>query len=340
MKALLKENPGPGFTWAEVPMPSCKPDEVLIKVKTNGICGTDLHIYHWDDWAARTIQTPLIVGHEFMGEIVSVGEGIAHLKPKDRVSGEGHLTCGLCRNCRDGKRHLCLYVKGLGIQCNGAFAEYLCLPAVNVVKIPDDIPDNIAAILDPLGNAVHTALSFDLTGEDVLITGAGPIGLMATAIAAFVGAKRIVVSDCSDFRLKLASHMGATHTINVEKQTLTEGLNNLNLPFEFTVGLEMSGSLDAIHDQLEWVYPGGALGLLGIPSKPVTLNWDKIIFKGLTLKGIYGRKLFSTWQKMTELLEAGLAIAPIITHHFKIQDFKQAFEMPAESAGKILLHWE
>lgn len=338
MRALVKASPGPGLTLEEVAIPKIQDHEVLIKIKTTAICGTDLHIYRWDPWAAKTVPTPLIIGHEFVGEISELGNRVEHLKRFDRVSGEGHITCGFCRNCREGKRHLCSQAQGIGVQRNGAFADYLVLPAENVIKLPDTLSNDVAAILDPLGNAVHSALTFNLTGEDILITGAGPIGLMTAIIAAKEGAKRIVMTDMNAYRLNLAQQLGVI-AINIAKQTLAQGLKSMNLTPEFMVGFEMSGNSDAVHTQLDHLYPGGNMVLLGIPAKELSLDWSKIILKGLTLKGIYGRKMFETWNKMIALLESGLDVSSLITHHFEAKDFKQAFELQNGNAGKILLHW-
>lgn len=344
MKALVKLKPEKGLILQEVPKPTPKDHEVLIKIKISAICGTDLHFYDWDSFAQSIMTLPLIVGHEFMGEIVEVGKSVTHLKPGTRVSAEGHLTCGLCRNCRGSKRHLCPYAKGIGSQTNGAFAEYIAIDAFNVFEIPSNIPDEIAAICDPLGNATHTVLATDIAGEDLLITGAGPVGLMATAIAHKLGAKNIVVTDLSDLRLDLAKRVGATHALNVRNQSLEEHLQVLNRDSnfnpEFTVGYEMSGTEQATNTQINALYPGATLVLLGIHSRNSTLDFNNIIFKGLNLQGIYGRKMFETWIKMIELLESGLNVAPIITHHFEAKDFQAAFEAcKIGAAGKVLLHW-
>lgn len=340
MKALLKLKPEKGLWLQDVPLPTIQDDEVLIKIKTIALCGTDLHIYRWDGWAQKHIETPLIIGHEFIGEIAAIGKRVTHLSVGERVSGEGHITCGHCRNCREGQQHLCPNTIGIGIQRNGAFAEYLALPARNVIPIPPALSDDVATILDPLGNAVHTALKFDLVGEDVLITGAGPIGLMATAIAKQIGAKNIVVTDLNDYRLKLAKDFGATKTINIQDLSLTQILSALGKSFDFTVGLEMSGHIFAYQLMLESLSYGAHLALLGIPEQELSLDFNKIIFKGLTLKGIYGRKMFETWDKMIHLLESGLKISHVITHHFKAEAFEQAFaKIGSGEAGKIILSW-
>lgn len=342
MKALIKTRKAKGLELQEVPEPLIQDDEVLIKIKWCSICGTDLHIYEWDHVANNTISPPLIIGHEFMGEIVRVGKNVRHLKLGERVSGEGHLSCGFCRNCLTGKKHLCFNVMGIGINRNGAFAEYLALPASNVIPIPDSISDEVGTILDPLGNAVHTALAFDLVGEDVLITGVGSIGMMACAVAKFVAARHIVVTDINENHLKMAEKLGATLGINVAKHSFQEACLHSKIPFEFTVGLEMSGSQNALNTLVEALYPGGRIAMLGLFSKEEgsSTPWNNIIFKGLTLKGIYGRKMFETWHKMLALLDMGLDVSPIITHRFAIKEYEKAFELQAKGqAGKILLHW-
>lgn len=340
MEALVKTKPGPGLLLAQMPIPEIAPDEILIKIKNTALCGTDLHIYEWDDWAARTLHPPLIIGHEFMGEIAQVGSMIKHLQVGQRVSGEGHLTCGICHNCRSGLRYLCPNTKGIGSHCNGAFAEYLVLPAINVIPLPESISDDIATILDPLGNALHSTLAFDIAGEDILITGAGPIGLMAGRIAQFIGAKRIFMTDINDYRLDLAKKLGLEHALNIRHQTLDDYLSGFSPRPELRVGLEMSGNEQAIQSQLEHLYHGAKMILLGIPSKSITMNLDKIIFKGLTVKGIYGRKMFETWESMIALLEAGLDVSQVITHHFPARDYEKAFELiKTGQAGKVILNW-
>ena len=342
MKAIMKLKPEPGLTLKEVPIPEIKSNEVLVKIKATAICGTDLHIYHWDAFAQKTIHLPLIIGHEFMGEIASVGAEISHLKVGDRVSGEGHITCGFCRNCREGKQYLCPNTEGIGSQRNGAFAEYLALPASNIIPLPKFISDEVAAILDPLGNAVHTTLIFDIIGENILITGAGPIGLLSVTIAKHIGAKQIVITDINPFRLELAKQFGANKTINMNIET-----NPLKILLEdeaysdgFPVGLEMSGAPSAIHLQLEALMHGASLALLGIPKQDVLMDCHKIIFKGLTVKGIYGRKMYETWDKSLSLLQSGLDISAVITHHFQAEDFEQAFKTIEEgNTGKVILHW-
>lgn len=340
MKALVKLKPEKGLWLQEIDKPILKEDEVLIKIQTTSICGTDLHIYNWDDWAKNTLSLPVVIGHEFMGTIVEIGSSVHHLKIGDRVTGEGHITCGICRNCREGKQHLCPYAKGIGVQRPGAFSEFFAHPASNVIPIPSFISDDLGCILDPLGNAIHTSLSFDLTGEDVLITGAGPIGLMSIAVAKWVGARYIVVTDISDYRLELAKHLGATRTINIQNQTFHNAIQGLDLEQGFTVGLEMSGKPQALELLLDNVAYGASLGLLGIPLHPFAIDWNEVIFKGLTLKGIYGRKMYETWDKMFHLLQSGLDLSSVITHHFKIEEFQQAFDVAQSGhAGKIIFHW-
>ena len=340
MKALVKKTAGPGLTLTSVPEPGIGPNDVLIRTRKTAICGTDIHIYNWDAWAQKTIPVPLTIGHEFVGTIIEVGSEVTGLRVGQRVSGEGHITCGHCRNCRAGRRHLCPHTVGLGVQRPGCFAEYLSLPAANIFPLPDSIPDEIASFLDPLGNATHTALSFDLVGEDVLITGAGPIGVMATAIARRVGARRIVVTDVNDYRLALAQKMGADAALNIQQENLDSTMEKLGLVEGFDVGLEMSGQREAIRLLLEHMRNGGALALLGIASSPIELDWNTIVFRGLRLKGIYGREIFETWYKMAALLETGLDVRPVLTHQFPAPDFEQAFEiMRSGQSGKVTLDW-
>lgn len=341
MKALIKKEAKPGLWLVDAPIPVPNEDEVLIRVKKASICGTDLHIYKWDNWAQQFVKVPVIVGHEFMGTIAELGRNVNGFKVEDRVSGEGHLTCGFCRNCRAGRRHLCRNTVGIGSKRDGCFAEYLTLPASNVFKVSDAISDDVASIFDPLGNAVHTALSFDMVGEDVLITGAGPIGAMATAIARTVGARHVVTTDVNDYRLNLASKMGATRTVNVEKESLRNVMEELGMKEGFDVGLEMSGKGAAFESMLETMNHGGRIAMLGIfPEKIVPINWDNVIFKGLTLKGIYGREMFETWYKMSSLLESGLNVDRIITHRFHYSEFEKAFALLQNgTASKIVLDW-
>jgi len=340
MKALVKKLPERGIWLENVPEPNVGTNDVCVRITHTAICGTDLHIYDWNEWAQRTLDLPLVIGHEFCGIVEEIGPGVTHYKPGDRVSGEGHITCGYCRNCRAGKRHLCQKTIGIGIQRAGCFAEYLVLPESNVWPIHMDIPSEIAAFFDPFGNAAHTALSYGMVGEDVLITGAGPIGIMAVAICSFVGARNIVITDMNDFRLELARKMGATKTINVKNERIGNVYSELNMTSGFDVGLEMSGSPEAFRDMLENMYHGGRIALLGLLPKSTQINWDDIIFKGLHVKGIYGREMFETWYKMTQMLRSGLDISGVLTHRFPIDDYKNGFEiMESGNCGKVVLEW-
>lgn len=341
IKALLKIKAEPGIWMDEVEMPTFGANDVLIKIKKTAICGTDIHIYNWDEWAAKTIPIPMVIGHEFFGVIVEMGKEVKGFKVGDRVSGEGHLTCGICRNCRAGKQHLCRNTIGVGVNRQGCFAEYLSLPASNVIALPKDITEDQGAILDPLGNAAHTALSFDLVGEDVLITGAGPIGLMACAIARKVGARHVVITDVNDYRLNMAKTMGATAAVNVTKQSLESVQSELGMTEGFDVGLEMSGNPQAFNDMINALNYGGKIALLGILPPKTMIDWNQMIFKGLIMKGIYGREMFETWYKMIALLQSELDIKPILTHHFPIDDYEQAFKIMASGqSGKIILDWD
>ena len=341
MKALVKKESAPGIWLEEIPEPKIGPNDVLIKIAKTAICGTDMHIYNWDAWARKTIPVPMAVGHEYCGHVVEVGSEVRGLAVGDRVSGEGHITCGHCRNCRAGRRHLCRNTVGVGVNRPGAFAEYLSIPADNAFKLPDSISDDIASILDPFGNATHTALSFNMVGEDVLITGAGPIGVMAVAIARFVGARHVVITDVNDFRLALAQKMGATRTVNVQRETLDQTMKDLGMQEGFDVGLEMSGNPAAFRDLLRTMHHGGSVALLGIPPEETAIDWNQVIFKGLTLKGIYGREMFETWYKMASLLQSGLDLTPVITHHLPIQAFPEAFSiMGSGRSGKVILDWQ
>ncbi len=340
MKSLSKLKPEPGIWLTDVPVPEIGHNDVLIKIKKTAICGTDIHIYNWDSWAQATIPVPMTIGHEFVGEIAAVGSEVTGFKIGDRVSGEGHITCGQCRQCRAGKRHLCRNTQGIGVNRPGCFAEYLALPAINTFHIPSTISDDIAAFLDPLGNATHTALSFDLVGEDVLITGAGPIGIMAAAIARHVGARYVVISDVNPYRLALAEKVGVTRTVNVTQQALTDVVAELGMKEGFDVGFEMSGNDKALNDLLATMNHGGKVALLGIPPQKIAIDWNQVIFKGLTLKGIYGREIFETWYKMSNMLQSGLNVNNVITHHFPATDFLAAFEvMRSEKSGKVILDW-
>jgi threonine 3-dehydrogenase len=340
MKALVKLRPEKGIWLEEIPMPHVGINDVLIQIKKTAICGTDLHIYKWDDWSQRTIKTPMTIGHEYVGTVLEKGRGVKNIHIGDRVTGEGHIACGHCRNCRRGKLHVCENSVGVGVNRDGAFAEFLSLPAENVVHLDDRIPDDIAAIMDPFGNATHTALSFPMIGEDVLITGAGLIGTMATAICKFAGARNIVVSDLSDYRLDIARKMGATLTINPLKGETIEGaIKQLNM-HGFDIGLEMSGSPIAFESMIENMYNGSKIALLGILPNTTTVQWDKIIFKALTLKGIYGREMWETWYQMEQMLITGIDLTPVITHHFKIDDFQKGFDvMESGECGKVILNW-
>jgi threonine 3-dehydrogenase len=340
MKALSKLHSKPGIWMTEAPEPEMGHNDLLIKIRKTAICGTDMHIYHWDEWSRKTIPVPMIVGHEYVGEVVGIGQEVRGFKIGDRVSGEGHITCGHCRNCRAGRRHLCRNTFGVGVDRQGAFAELLSIPAYNAFKIPDNIPDELAAIFDPFGNAVHTALSFNLTGEDVLITGAGPIGIMAAAVAKHVGARHVVITDVNDYRLKLADRMGATRSVNVAQQDLPSVMQELGMSEGFDVGLEMSGVPSAFTSMLETMNHGGKIAMLGIPPSDMAVDWTKVIFKGLEIKGIYGREMFETWYKMASLIQSGLDISPMLTHEFSIDEFQQGFEMMASGeSGKVLLNW-
>jgi len=340
MKALVKAKPERGIWMENVRKPVVGHNDVLIRVHRAAICGTDIHIFQWDDWASKTIPVPLAIGHEFSGEIVDCGSEVVGLEPGDRVSAEGHITCGVCRNCRAGRRHLCMNTKGIGVNRAGAFAEYVVVPAFNVFKLPDAIGDEMASILDPMGNATHTALSFDLVGEDVLITGAGPIGIMAVAIARFAGARHIVITDINDYRLSLASRMGATRALNVKQSSLGDTMKELGMTEGFDVGMEMSGNEQAFRDLLRSMHHGGKVALLGIPPHETAIDWNEVIFKGLVLKGIYGREMFETWYKMSSMLQSGLDMSPVITHRFPADDYLEAFElMESGQSGKIILDW-
>jgi threonine 3-dehydrogenase len=341
MKALVKAKPEVGVWLQDQPMPVMGSNDVLIKIKKTAICGTDIHIYNWDEWAQKTIPVPMIIGHEFAGEIVDLGSEVKGLHKNQRVSGEGHITCGHCRNCRAGKIHLCRNTLGVGVNRSGCFAEYLVIPASNVCPIPDDITDSQAAILDPLGNATHTALSFDLVGEDVLITGAGPIGIMAVSIAKKAGARYVVITDINDYRLDLAKKMGADLAINIKQSSIKESMRTLNMQEGFDVGLEMSGNPTAIIDMIDNLNHGGKMSLLGIPPKNLAIDWTQVVFKGLHIKGIYGREMYETWYKMISMLQSGLDVNPVITDHFHIDDFQTAFnKMLTGNTGKVILNWE
>ncbi len=340
MKALAKLRPEPGIWLTDVPKPEVGHNDILIKIHKTAICGTDVHIYNWDEWSQKTIPVPMVVGHEYAGEIVAVGQEVQGYKIGDRVSGEGHITCGHCRNCRAGRRHLCRNTVGVGVNRPGCFAEYLSLPAVNAFKLPDNISDEMASVFDPFGNAVHTALSFDLVGEDVLITGAGPIGIMAAAVCRHVGARHVVISDVNDYRLDLAQKMGVTRAVRADKEDLRDIMADLGMTEGFDVALEMSGAAQAFRSMLAVMNHGGKVALLGIPPSDTAIDWNQVIFKGLFIKGIYGREMFETWYKMAALLQSGLDISPIITHRFPIAEFQKGFDvMRSGLSGKVILDW-
>ena len=341
MRALIKARPGPGLELADVPEPTAGPGDVVIEVKRAAICGTDLHIYEWDDWAASTITTPVTIGHEFMGIAVEVGDQVKGVEVGDRIAGEGHITCGVCRNCRAGKGHLCRSTIGVGIHRDGGFADRVALPASNAYNVPDDIDDTAAAILDPLGNAVHTALSFDLVGEDVLITGAGPIGQMAAAVAQMAGARHVVVTDVSENRLEIARRMGATAAIGPGEASIRSTMADLGMVEGFDVALEMSGHPGALDDIVATINHGGEIALLGLYGQRPDIDLNQAIFKGLTIKGIYGREMFETWYKATGFLASGLDISPVISHTYPLEAFDEAFEsLRSGSASKILFDLE
>ncbi|MCH9693907.1 MAG: L-threonine 3-dehydrogenase [Gammaproteobacteria bacterium] len=340
MKALVKAKAERGIWMQDIAKPTVGHNDVLIKINRTAICGTDIHIFKWDQWAQATIPVPMAVGHEFSGEIVDMGVEVRGFSVGDRVSAEGHITCGVCRNCRAGRRHLCMNSIGVGVNRPGAFAEYMSVPAFNVFKLPDSITDDMASILDPLGNATHTALSFDLVGEDVLITGAGPIGVMAVAIAKYAGARHVVITDVNDYRLDLAMKMGASRAVNVTRTSIDATMKDLGMVEGFDVGMEMSGNPQAFRDMLHSMHHGGKIAILGIPPGDMAIDWNEVIFKGLQLKGVYGREMFETWYKMSSMLQSGLNIEPIITHHFPIDEFQPAFElMESGQTGKVILHW-
>ena len=340
MKALVKKFSRPGLWLETVEQPPIGPYDVLIRIEKTAICGTDIHIYNWDSWAQAHVPTPLTIGHEFFGTIAEVGCEVVGISKGDRVSGEGHITCSHCRNCRAGKRHLCRNTRGVGVQRPGAFAEYLSLPACNVFKVSCDIPDEIAALLDPYGNAVHTALSFDLVGEDVLITGAGPIGIMAAAVCRHVGARHVVVTDVNDKRLAIAKEMGASHTLNPCKGSLQDLMVRIGMAEGFDVGLEMSGNTKAFEEMLNSLNHGARVGLLGIFPERMSIDWSTVVFKGLVIKGIYGREMFETWYKMASMLQSGLQIEKVITHRLALEDYEHGFDLLNNGAAvKVILDW-
>ncbi|CAM2836480.1 MULTISPECIES: L-threonine 3-dehydrogenase [Pseudoalteromonas] len=341
MKALSKLKAEPGIWMTDAPKPEVGHNDLLIKIRKTAICGTDVHIYKWDEWASKTIPTPMVVGHEYVGEVVDMGQEVRGFKVGDRVSGEGHITCGHCRNCRAGRVHLCRNTTGVGVNREGAFAEYLVIPAFNAFKIPDNISDELASIFDPFGNAVHTALSFDLVGEDVLITGAGPIGIMAAAVAKHVGARHVVITDVNEYRLDLARKMGASRAVNVANEKLEDVMKELGMTEGFDIGLEMSGVPSAFNSMLNNMNHGGKIAMLGIPPSDMAVDWNQVIFKGLVIKGIYGREMFETWYKMASLIQSGLDLNPIITHQYSVDDFQAGFDMMISGqSGKVILNWD
>ncbi|MBT8144333.1 MAG: L-threonine 3-dehydrogenase [Gammaproteobacteria bacterium] len=340
MRALVKKEAAPGIWMENVERPTVGHNDVLIEVQKAAICGTDIHIYNWDEWSQKNVPVPVTIGHEFMGTIVEIGGEVQGLNIGDRVAAEGHITCGYCRNCRAGRRHLCRNTVGVGVSRAGGFAEYVTIPAFNCFVLPPEIDDDVAAILDPLGNAVHTALSFDLVGEDILITGAGPIGIMAVAICRHVGARHVVITDVNDYRLDLAAKMGATRTVNVTNNDVESVMRELGMREGFDVGLEMSGNPSAFRTMLATLHHGGRIALLGIPPGDTAIDWNQVIFKGLQIKGVYGREMFETWYKMASMLQSGLDVSPVITHHFSASDFQQGFDiMRSGHSGKVILDW-
>jgi threonine 3-dehydrogenase len=340
MKALAKIKSEPGLWLVDAPLPAVGLNDVLIRVDRTGICGTDLHIFNWDAWAQKTIPVPLIVGHEFVGEVVEVGANVKDFFPGDVVSAEGHVVCGRCRNCLAGRRHLCKDTQGIGVNRPGAFAEFISVPMTNVWHHKPDMDRDVAAIFDPFGNAVHTALTFPVLGEDVLVTGAGPIGIMAAAVARHAGARFVVITDVNDYRLELARKMSVTLAVDVRQRTLADVQKELGMAEGFDVGLEMSGNPAAFRDMIDNLCHGGRIAMLGIPPEPMAVNWNKVIFNMLTIKGIYGREMYETWYKMTVMLQSGLDIRPVITHRFHFTEFAQGFAaMQTGRSGKVILHW-
>jgi threonine 3-dehydrogenase len=341
MRAIAKLNSSTGLNLTDVPIPLPGPNDVLIKVKKTSICGTDVHIYNWDAWAQRTIRPPLVIGHEFVGVIAEVGANVQGFRAGDLVDGEGHIVCGVCRNCLAGRRHLCKDTKGVGVNRDGAFAEYLCIPASNAVHVDASIPLDVLSCFDPLGNATHSALQYDLVGEDVLITGAGPIGCMAAAIARQAGARKVVVTDVNTDRLALAFRMGATRVVDVSRENLAEVQKDVGMKEGFDVGLEMSGNPRALNDMIDNMAHGGRIALLGIMPDKAAIDWNKVVFNMLTIRGIYGREMYETWYKMTALIQSGLDISPVITHRFHYTEYERAFElMRSGKSGKIVLNWD
>ena len=340
MRALVKAKPEVGLWMEHVPVPEPGPNDVLIKVRKSAICGTDVHIWNWDAWAQKTIPVPMVVGHEFVGEVAEIGSAVTKYHVGERVSGEGHIVCGKCRNCRAGRGHLCHYTKGVGVNRPGSFGEFVCIPEHNVVSIPDDVPDEVAAIFDPFGNAVHTALSFDLVGEDVLVTGAGPIGIMGAMVARRSGARKVVITDINPKRLELARKCGIDHVVDASKEDLKDVMNAIGMKEGFDVGLEMSGAPPAFRSMIDTMNNGGKIAILGIAPDGFGIDWNKVIFKMLTLKGIYGREMFETWYKMIAFVQGGLDVSQIITHRIRIDEFRDGFEaMRSGNSGKVVMDW-
>jgi threonine 3-dehydrogenase len=341
MKALVKKYDKPGIWMDEVPVPEVGINDVLIKIKKTSICGTDIHIYNWDDWAKKTIPVPMVTGHEYVGIIEAIGSNVHDVKIGELVSGEGHIVCGICRNCRAGRRHLCPNTKGVGVNRPGCFAEYLSIPVSNIWHADPRIPLDVLSVFDPFGNATHTALSFNVLGEDVIITGAGPIGIMAAAICKHAGARFVVVTDLNLYRLELVKKMGVTAAVDITKENLTDAMKRLGMKEGFDVGLEMSGNPKALNSMIDVMSHGGKIALLGILPSNAGVDWEKIVFNGLHLKGIYGREMFETWYKMQVMIQSGLDITPVITHRYPVDQYQEAFElMKSGNSGKVILNWE
>jgi len=340
MKALVKKFPKPGLWLEEVPVPEYSSNDVLIKIRKTAICGTDIHIYNWDEWASKTIPVPMVVGHEYVGIVEAFGSNVQDVKKGELVSGEGHIVCGHCRNCRAGRRHLCPKTLGVGVNRPGCFGEYLVIPVSNIWHCDPNIDEDVLSIFDPFGNAVHTALSFEVLGEDILITGAGPIGIIAAAICKHAGARYVVITDVNPYRLELAQKIGVTRAVNVSKEKLSDVVDELGMMEGFDVGLEMSGNPKALNDMIDVMFHGGNIALLGILPSSAAIDWEKVVFNGLTIRGIYGRKMFETWYKMQIMVQSGLDVTPVITHRFDYTDYEEAFElMKSGNSGKIILNW-
>ena len=340
MKALVKKFPKPGLWLEEVPVPEYSSNDVLIKIRKTAICGTDIHIYNWDEWASKTIPVPMVVGHEYVGIVEAFGSNVQDVKKGELVSGEGHIVCGHCRNCRAGRRHLCPNTLGVGVNRPGCFGEYLVIPVSNIWHCDPNIDEDVLSIFDPFGNAVHTALSFEVLGEDILITGAGPIGIIAAAICKHAGARYVVITDVNPYRLELAQKIGVTRAVNVSKEKLSDVVDELGMMEGFDVGLEMSGNPKALNDMIDVMFHGGNIALLGILPSSAAIDWEKVVFNGLTIRGIYGRKMFETWYKMQIMVQSGLDVTPVITHRFDYTDYKEAFElMKSGNSGKVILNW-